>query len=253
MSFLANQRIRSKLLIALAPLALMVILAALYSSIESERIDTWYSILIDHEMTALQELTAAQAQANRFGLLLYRNIAELNPDKMRSTEADLDKAYADYRAFTAQALRQSTHRDQQIQAAQALFEQAVADSRPVRAAALNNQNDKAMQLMRGGVDSELKRSLAALVDLEKQILQSVNQQSDDLTDKTHHTILITWLVIVVGLIASFSLAFYIVQTEVVEELLALRGSIQEVANARFDQPIPFLDRENEIGEMSRAL
>ncbi len=107
--------------------------------------------------------------------------------------------------------------------------------------------------MRGRVDSELKRSLEALIDLEKQILQSVNQQSDDLTDRTHHTILITWLVIVVGLIASFSLAFYIVQTEVVEELLSLRGSIQDVADARLDQPIPFLERQNEIGEMSRAL
>ena len=253
MSFLANRRIRSKLLIALAPLALMVILAALYSSIESERIDTWYSILIDHEMTALQEITAAQAQANRFGLLLYRNIAELNPDKMRSTEAELDNTYAEYRAFASQALRQSSRRAKQIEAAQALFEKAVADSRPIRAAALINQNDKAMQLMRGRVDSELKRSLEALIDLEKQILQSVNQQSDDLTDRTHHTILITWLVIVVGLIASFSLAFYIVQTEVVEELLSLRGSIQDVADARLDQPIPFLERQNEIGEMSRAL
>src|SRR5271155_3226531 len=183
MSFLANQRIRSKLLIALAPLALMVILAALYSSIESERIDTWYSILIDHEMTALQEITAAQAQANQFGLLLYRNIAELNPDTMRATEAELDKAYAEYQAFTGQALRQSNRRAKEIEAAQALFEQAVADSRPIRAAALINQNDKAMQLMRGGVDSELKRSLAALVDLEKQILQSVDQQSDALTDR----------------------------------------------------------------------
>ena len=82
---------------------------------------------------------------------------------------------------------------------------------------------------------------------------SVDQQSDDLTAKTHRTIRITWLVIILGLALSWAIAFYIVQTEVVQELWSLRSSIQDLADGRLDQPIPYLDHKNEIGEISRAL
>jgi len=41
--------------------------------------------------------------------------------------------------------------------------------------------------------------------------------------------------------------------EVVQELLNLHDSIQSLADGKLDQPIPYLDRKNEIGEISRAL
>lgn len=100
MGFLANQKLRFKLLIALAPLALMVIVAALYSSIESKRIDTWYSDLITHDVTALQDLTAAQARANRFGLVVYKNIAEADRSRIRANDAELAQDDAEYHDLT---------------------------------------------------------------------------------------------------------------------------------------------------------
>jgi hypothetical protein len=90
MSYLANRKLRSKLLIALAPLAVMVVVAALYSSTESKVIDTWYSELINHDASALRSLTEARALTMRFGFFLYKLIAELDPDKMRVIEGDLD-------------------------------------------------------------------------------------------------------------------------------------------------------------------
>jgi len=61
MGLLANFKIRTKVFIALLPLAVMVIVATLYSSIEMKRIDTWYSNLIDRDIKAQQDLTAARA------------------------------------------------------------------------------------------------------------------------------------------------------------------------------------------------
>ncbi len=83
--------------------------------------------------------------------------------------------------------------------------------------------------------------------------QSVDQQSDDLTAKTHRAILITWLVIGLGLALSWAIAVYIIETEVVKELLSLRVSIEGLADGRLDQAIPYLDQTNEIGAISRAL
>ena len=65
-SFLANLKLRRKLLLAMAPLALMVIVAGPYASIQSKRIDTRYSELLDQDVSTLQQLTQAEAQAVLF-------------------------------------------------------------------------------------------------------------------------------------------------------------------------------------------
>ncbi len=54
--------------------------------------------------------------------------------------------------------------------------------------------------------------------------------------------LITWLVIGFGLPWSWAAAFRIVEREVVKELVSLQGSIQDLADGRLDQNIPYLDR-----------
>jgi hypothetical protein len=52
MGVLSNLKIRTKILLALWPLALMVVVVALYASTEMEKIDTWYSNLIDRDVKA---------------------------------------------------------------------------------------------------------------------------------------------------------------------------------------------------------
>ena len=82
---------------------------------------------------------------------------------------------------------------------------------------------------------------------------SVDRQSDDLTRKAHRAILITWLVVCLGLAATLSFTLYVVQTQVIGELLTVRGSIQALADGQLDQTIPYLNQTNEIGAISRAL
>ena len=112
---------------------------------------------------------------------------------------------------------------------------------------------KAMKLMRGRAEPKLLLARQALIELADELHASVDQQSSELTARTHRTILITWIVIVLGLAASFAIALSIVQVEVVKVVLSFRGRILDVAQGRLDQPIANLDRPNEIGEMSRAL
>ncbi len=190
----------------------------------------------------------------RFGLFLYQIIAESDPDHRQVIQADLDKTDADYRAVIADVMRESPERAGQIKAARALFEQGGVRRAPGACRGLKRRQRQGHESdARPGVDAELQRSRQAMIDLVDELRKSVDRQSDDLTARTHRTILITWLVIGFGLVVSFAVAFYIVQTEVVSQLMALRGSIQDVADGRLDQPIPYLDVGNEIGEMSRAL
>jgi signal transduction histidine kinase/CheY-like chemotaxis protein len=253
MGFLTNLRLRRKLLIAMAPLALMVVVAGVYSSFESNTIDTRYSALIDNQVEALRSVGEARAHTNRFGLFLYELIDETDPDRRQVIDGELEKIRADYHSVMTAALKASPERADKINAASAVFDQAQADARPVRAAALAGNSVKALDLMRGGVGQELQRARQATIEIMGDLQKYIDQRSDDLTRNTQHAILITWLVIGVGLLASWAAAFYIVETKVVNELLSLQGSIENLAGGRLDQNIPFRDRKNEIGEIGRAL
>src|SRR6201987_599623 len=253
MGCLANFKIRNKLLVAMLPLALMAIGAGVYSSIESQKIDTWYSHLIDNYVKTFQSVSAARGDTMRFRLLLYQLVAEDNLDQRQENDGELDRVQADYRALLADALTQNPGRANQIKAAEALFDQAASRARPVRAAALAGNREKAMNIMRSGVDADLLQARQVMTNLVDEMQKSANQESDELTVRTHRAILITWIVIILGLAASFVIALSILQAEVVQAVLSFRNRILDVAEGRLDQPITNLDRPNEIGEMSRAL
>src|SRR5215831_15794039 len=97
MGLLTNLKLRKKLLIALAPLILMVFAAGFYGSYESKRIDTLYSELIDREVKAVHDTDVARALNTRYGFYLFRLISESSPDRARMVDAELEKCYVEYK------------------------------------------------------------------------------------------------------------------------------------------------------------
>ena len=214
MGLLANLKLRRKLLLVMAPLAVMALIAGVYSSVRSKMIDTWYTVLIDGE---------------------------------------LDSSYSVYKMLLAEAARLAPAWASRITQLGNEFDKAVLDSRPVRAAALAGDREKAAGLIRSRVDAELQQAGEQLIVAAEELQKAVDKRSDDLTVKTHRSILVTWLVIGLGVLVTFSFAFYVLHTEVVKELLTLRDSIRALASGKLSESIPFLDRPNEIGEISRSL
>ena len=253
MGLLANFKIRTKVIIALLPLAIMVIVAVLYSSNRMSTIDAGYSSLIDKDVNALQDLTVAQSLNNLFGQSLYKEIAETNPDRMRVIDADLDETAAQFHSSIEEAKRESPSLAPAINSAAELFGRAAVNSHPVRAATLSRDNEKAMKLMRESFDPELLKARQALEGLTQQLQTAVDRESQELTSRTVQTIRVTWIVIALGLLTSFGIALSIVHVQVVKVVLSFRTRILDVAEGRLDQPIANLNRPNEIGEMSRAL
>src|SRR5215467_15662746 len=98
MGLLANLKIRTKVLIALLPLAIMVFIAALYSSDRMSTIDARYSGLLDKDVKALQNLTLGQAHNNKFGLYLYKEIAELDLDRKHMIDREVEQTVIDFHA-----------------------------------------------------------------------------------------------------------------------------------------------------------
>ena len=253
MAFLANVKLRRKLLIAMAPLAIMVIFAGVYASLQSNSIDTSYSSLIGTEVEGLRSVTEARSHTNRFGMFLFELVAETDPTKKPAIEAGLDKTRADYQLVIADALVRIPQRADEIKAAAILFDRVIEDSRTVRAMAMAGNNQIALNIMHGSVSQELTEARAAVINIVDEMQKEIDQRSLELTAKTHRSLLISWLVRIFGLLASYALASYIVHIGVVQELWSLRDSIQGIAGSHLNKSIPYLEQSNEIGEIARAL
>jgi two-component system sensor histidine kinase/response regulator len=253
MSLVSNLKIRTKILVAMLPLLLMMVTAGLYSSIEMKVIDTEYSALIDKDVAALQALTNARASINRFGLFIYKEIAETDSDQVHSTDAEVEGAATDFRSSADEAKRKDPSLADVVDPLILAFNRIVADANPVRAAALAGDKQKAIRMMREVVEPEWASSRQTLMDRASAEERRVTQESDQLTDRTHRTIAVTWILTGAGLLLSFAITLLIVQVEVVAAVMSFRDLILGVAHGKLNQPITNLDRPNEVGEMSRAL
>ena len=99
MGLLANFKIRTKVLIALLPLAIMVIVASVVLVDRDEAQSTpRYSSLIDKDVKALQNLTIARALNNPIRSDTFiRRLPRPTADRMRVIDADLDQTAAQFR------------------------------------------------------------------------------------------------------------------------------------------------------------
>jgi two-component system sensor histidine kinase/response regulator len=253
MGILANLKLRRKLLLAMVPLAVMVVVAGLYASVEIRAIDNWYSQLVDRELQAVHQMDNARALNVRYGFYLYQIIVETDLDQMHVVDGDLDATYADYNAAIAEAARLSPSNAAQIRAAADLFNKAVADSKPVRAAALANDNTRAVALVRDNVKDELNLARERTIAIANQMQVDIQRQSDAITAKSHIVIRRTWFVIILGILLSFAFASYLLNVAVVRELWSVRDAIQSLAAGKLETEIPFANRPNEIGEIGRSL
>ena len=252
MGLFSNLKLRRKLLIALFPLVLMVVLAVLYSSIQIKKIDSAYSTVISNDVSALRALTDARSGANRYWLILYQQIAAEDSQSLAQID-NLDTVAATYYSSLNEAAAQSPPLLPEITRIRDLFAQAVKDTLDVQDKIRKGDHAQALHLMSVKVDREFAEQRQALLNLAESQSHLIDRHNDELTDSTHRTITVTWTIVIVGLVISFIFAIWVIQVEVVDVVLAFRGHIIDVAENRLDKPIPDQEKPNEIGEMSRAL
>ncbi len=250
---LANLKIRAKLLVALLPLVVVVIAAVTYSSLHMATADTQYTLLLDKDVMAARSLTLARSHVNRFGKFLYEELSERDPVRIRELDSGLDQLAGDFHSTTDQAMRSNPAAADSIQEVRDSFDHAVSDSRRVRAFVFSGDTAAALSLTQGTVDPELEQVRNAMARLVDGLERSIDRQSDDLTVQMHRALSITWVLISLGIAGSLLFAIYVLQHEVVDLLEVFRIRILDVAEDRCDEPIPNLERTDEVGEMSRAL
>ena len=252
MTTLANLSIRTKVILALAPLVALVLGATLFATVQMHRIDRRYSNLIDRENLAELNLTRANSRIYRFGLLLHRQILETDGDQIQRLDGELEATMGELRGFFGEATRVLPGRTQQLASVLADFDAIALDAMAIRARARAHEVRAASDLLRPltlRLETTRLRNAAVVTELRSQA-DALNFEYSAVTDRT---VLLTWLVILLGLAGSFLAAFLVVRREVVEVLFSVRKSILDLAEGRLAEPIERLAQANEAGEMARAL
>ena len=254
MSLFADLRIRTKLIIALVPLAVMVMAAGLYASMEMMRIDTRYNGMVEQSLNATLSLNKASDRIAAICQLLLKEAVEDSTDRTVRLDAEIDKAVRDYTQLMTSANGQAPASVQpRLAGISAQFEESLLNLRPLRAKALNGAHGDMLTQLRAGAASGLEQARAQTATLVDEIRLGLGNDSQAAAHHTIRAISITWAVIALGLLASIGIALWIVQREVVLVLFSLSNSIRDVADGRLDQPIPFRERKNEVGAITRAL
>jgi len=254
MRLFANLRIRTKLIIALVPLAVMVMAAGLYASVEMSRIDSRYNRMVERGLNATLSLNKANDRIDAICQLLLKEAVEDNADHTARLDGEIEKSMRDYAQLMEAGQRQAPREMQsRLSAISAMFEDGALSVRPLRSKALNGAHGEALSMLRGGAAVNLEQARAQTAALIDDIRAGLDSDSHLAAHHTVRAISITWAVIALGLLGSIGIALWIVQKEVVQVLHALKDSIQDVAEGRLEQPIPFRELKNEAGSITRAL
>jgi len=147
-----------------------------------------------------------------------------------------DQIVLEVRSSLSQALEENPSDTDTIKSAATQFNQAVSWSDEARAAALRGDSHTATSRMQSQVDPQLEMVQQKIENLAGTLNQSIDKESDGLTEKMHRSIVLSWLFALLGLLATSGFALYIVQIELVKPLEKFRQCILGVADRRFEGP-----------------
>jgi len=250
MTTLADLSLRTKVTLALAPLVALVLGATLFSTLQMYRIDRRYSSLIDHENLAELELTRANARIYRYDLLLHRQFLATDGDQAQRLDGELDATYGELKDFLGKGMRLTPDKAQELGSVFAELDAIVLDSRAVRNRA---REARPASGLLAPLTLRLETSRQRISAVVAGLRNRVDIMNAEYSEVTNHTVLWTWLVIILGLAGSFGATFVFVRREVVEVLFSVRRSILDLAEGRLEEPIDRLEQTSEAGEMARAL
>lgn len=252
-AWLSNLTIRTKLLLALVPLVLTVLVALSYASLEMDRIDDRYSVLIERQARATIALARSQQRLILAQQELYELIAETDLDQLSRADASINATVAEYLKLLDDAQRYSPEDAGRFGDILKFFQEYLVEAQAVRSKALLNADTQSLDLMTERVKPKFLAVRTATSKLTNEIMEKMDKACIGFTSLTHSNIAAIWMVMLVGLAVSLSLAILVSRREVVQVILALRDSITGIAAGKLETPVPFQDRTNEVGEISRAL
>lgn len=247
----SNLKILYRILACFALLGLAAGGAIWFATSNMKEIDTRYSNIIEHDVTALTAGLDAQTQLMDQGRLMWLMVAKSGRTEMKkvadeaSNKAQLTTAFLG--AAKNFAPKYAAKYEDIARTAQDNYEAYVG----VEKASMANHSAEALSLAEA-IDLKLDATRNALAEVNAALDQDLRANSKQATAETNYTITMTLIGMSTGMAIVLGLAFALVQLGISRPIGRISNILNELANGNKAVEIPYTDRGDEIGDNARA-
>jgi methyl-accepting chemotaxis protein len=178
-------------------------------------------------------------------------IAESKDEAMKKAVAEAEGAQKRFMGFLNETKTFAPNFEQRLTDIQRKFDALAPEYQAVQKLALANKNEEAAALLdkTGVKGAEMSAAMNAISD---DIAKTMNTLSSEATATTNQTIVITYSSIAIAMAVVLTLAFFMVQANIVKPISRLVTELNKLAEGDFNIKLDSLDRKDEIGEISNA-
>jgi methyl-accepting chemotaxis protein len=252
-SFLQNASIRTKILSLIFPLCIVGLGATAFMSSRYKDADTSYSDFIANDNAALVELARANRNLLAVAYGAYQIMAyDANGPEIKAARQTYDesKALLLQRLNNVKAVfpEESAAMDAFIGQSQAI---AGMTDKAVELGMANRNEEAAAQLFKA--DTSIQTMSTAMTALLDKLAKGVAKGSDDLTDQTNSTILISLVVVGIVFATGIILALFVASRGITTPIARLRERMVSLARGETAAEIDGAGRRDEVGQMAIAV
>jgi methyl-accepting chemotaxis protein len=253
-----NTPIAGKVLFILAALGAFSLIIAAYASAQIWKIDTNYSALMDHQMTAAIDVKSGNRDLQNVRASIAQLMITSTDDGDRAAKLEMDDNYRAFEGSLDKAIAADPSDASDLQALKArgiqIVEQDCANAIRLGAAATTST---AMLASQQAFLTECAPKFPPLAaDVAKKaegMVADVNKADDALTETTKATIGTTVAIALGGLALVMIGAFIAIRAWIGAPLNALSAVMGRLAGGDFTAAVSATDRRDEVGAMAKAV
>jgi methyl-accepting chemotaxis protein len=253
MSPLANARILSKIVSVIALIGAITAGGLWFATSRMTSIDDGYSTFIDRDAQAWMTATRLRRNTYQLWMLCFRIIAESDVGQMKKAEAEIATMFEEYDQLLRKVKADAPAFAARTDALAGKMTGLNRELAPMLKLALADQDGPAIELMHQKINP-LFEQIAADGDAVRSALNdAIKKGSDDLTDTTHATILMTVVLMGGGLVLGIVLAVLVTLVGITWPIGRLVACMKSIAAGRYDVEVPGAARRDEVGIMAGAV
>ncbi len=253
MSVFENLKISNKILILLSLFGILAIATTIFAANRMNAIDSTYTRLLTKDAQGAVNVARLNARQIEMGRLVYRLIAESDPNKMRAIETDIVATQKRFAKLIADTKISLPAKEQDLSQVQGHFNELGKIVEAIKEPAFANDNAAALKIMTGRFDPQLellRQSISVLTDDTSKNLELVAAQAQQ---QTENTIFLTYGSQATGIVAVLLLSIWLSAYYLARPIKAMGQAMQQMAGHDYDAVIPGGNRRDEVGEMAKSL
>jgi len=254
---LDDLRINVKILMAIAVIAIISMMSAVYGGNQLLSVDDTYREIIKSEETA--KLVNARAARNMavYARDIYSLVLEQTEEGNAQAKIRVNTAEKELLAKEGEMLSVLPKQADTVKSAYRGVHVAIDICQPIAVAAAKTVTSEEIMAvaarMKADCEPQLISAQKELVRFTDSLIASATQRGGKATDDAHRTFTVMLVGSLLGLLLGVVLTFWIVRSGVTAPLSALGNVMEKLAGGHLEQEIPGTGRKDEVGEMARTV